>query len=61
MPRKIRPKICGCGCGGMTKGGEFLPGHDAKLYSAILNKTGGLLELKAVIEMVLNCRIELRD
>ena len=26
-----KPKKCGCGCGGMTKGGQFLPGHDAKL------------------------------
>jgi hypothetical protein len=22
---------CQCGCGGQTKGGRFLPGHDAKL------------------------------
>lgn len=26
---------CQCGCGGMTKGGRFLPGHDAKLKSAL--------------------------
>ena len=61
MPRKMRPKACGCGCGGITKGGEFLPGHDAKLYSAILDKAGGLLELKAITEAALNCRIEVRD
>jgi hypothetical protein len=27
------PKECLCGCGGMTKGGRFRPGHDAKYYS----------------------------
>ncbi len=26
--RKMRP--CTCGCGGMTSGGKFLPGHDAR-------------------------------
>lgn len=41
MPSKAAlaraPKPCLCGCGGMTKGGRFLPGHDAKYHSA-LNK-----------------------
>jgi hypothetical protein len=27
---KKTPRKCGCGCGGSTKGGEFLPGHDAR-------------------------------
>lgn len=27
---------CGCGCGGKTKGGKFLPGHDMKLKSALI-------------------------
>lgn len=26
---------CECGCGGATKGGRFLPGHDAKLKKAL--------------------------
>lgn len=26
------PKECGCGCGEMTKGGRFLPGHDRRFY-----------------------------
>ncbi len=30
-----QPKECLCGCGGMTKGGRFLPGHDAKYHSAL--------------------------
>lgn len=31
MVRKRAPMKCECGCGGMTKGGMFLPGHDARL------------------------------
>lgn len=27
---------CACGCKGMTKGGIWLPGHDAKALSAML-------------------------
>ena len=27
---------CECGCGGATKGGRFLPGHDAKLKKALV-------------------------
>ena len=27
---------CECGCGGATKGGRFLPGHDAKLKKALI-------------------------
>lgn len=42
-PRKQKPKAaprptsgtCECGCTGKTKGGRFLPGHDAKLASAL--------------------------
>lgn len=29
------PKECKCGCGGMTKGGIFLPGHDARYHSRL--------------------------
>ncbi len=35
-PRPVRePKACLCGCGGMTKGGTFLPGHDARYHAAL--------------------------
>ncbi len=27
---------CECGCGSKTKGGRFLPGHDAKLKKALI-------------------------
>lgn len=50
MPRKKTPKLCACGCGGQTKGGEFLSGHDAKLYSAIINHVGGTAQLRRVVE-----------
>lgn len=30
-----KPADCQCNCGGQTKGGRFLPGHDAKLKSAL--------------------------
>jgi len=34
--RKIKAPECLCGCGGRTKGGRFLPGHDAKLKKALV-------------------------
>lgn len=32
---------CECGCGGVTKGGKFQPGHDAKLKSSLLRRAAG--------------------
>lgn len=32
------PRLCLCGCGGMTRGGRFLPGHDAKLKGRLLRR-----------------------
>lgn len=29
------PQACLCGCGGSTKGGRFLPGHDARYHARI--------------------------
>lgn len=60
MPRKIVPKPCACGCGGMTKGGVFLPGHDAKTISAIIEVTGGIPKLKRLIESALNKQIDVK-
>lgn len=36
------PRNCLCGCGGQTKGGRFLPGHDARYHARIkiLTATG---------------------
>jgi hypothetical protein len=30
MPRRLDPKACGCGCGQITKSGEFMRGHHTK-------------------------------
>ncbi len=57
MPRKIKPKPCLCGCGDMTKGGKFLPGHDAKLYGAIVEAVGGVENLRTIIEKKLRQKI----
>jgi len=37
-----------------------MPGHDQKLRSAIEQKVGGLLELKALVEKTFNCVIEVK-
>lgn len=34
--RKSQIRFCACGCGEMTRGGTFRPGHDAKLRSKLL-------------------------
>lgn len=47
VARSAKPKVkskCGCGCGGLT-GGNFVPGHDARLVGQI--KRG---ELKSLTE-----------
>jgi hypothetical protein len=38
MPRKSETKLplCQCGCEETTKGGRYLPGHDAKHKSALV-------------------------
>ena len=53
MPRKKYPKICSCGCDEMTKDGQFRPGHDQILLSAILEKVGGIVDLRTMVEKVL--------
>lgn len=39
MPRKTDTKLplCQCGCEQPTKGGRYLPGHDAKHKSALVS------------------------
>jgi hypothetical protein len=41
---------CACGCGKLTKGGKFLPGHDQKLRAAIEEAAGGVEELREIVE-----------
>jgi hypothetical protein len=60
-PRKIREFDCACGCGGKMRGGEFLPGHDQILRTAIEAKVGGFLELRALVEKMLGSPIEVPE
>src|ERR1700741_3189598 len=52
LPRAARkpkePKICACGCAGATKGGRFIPGHDARLHGWALRVTRGLVKLEDI-------------
>lgn len=34
-PKAKEPRNCLCGCGGQTKGGRFIPGHDARFHSRV--------------------------
>ena len=58
MPRKIRARKCACGCGAMTRGGDFLPGHDARTLSAVISSVGGVAALRKLVESALKRRIE---
>ncbi len=64
--RSSRPVDCTCGCGGQTKGGKFLPGHDSK-YLTILASQGdddaareSAAQISPAFLAKLNRRIELR-
>ena len=43
------PKPCKCGCGGMTKGGMYKPGHDAKHLSATLAEMRAMEQVAEVV------------
>jgi len=43
-------KLCDCGCGGYPRGRDFIPGHDVRIYSAILGHVGSLRNLREVVE-----------
>ena len=53
MPRAKRskkktPKECECGCGDMTAGGRFIPGHDSKLKAWALRVERKVIALKDI-------------
>ena len=58
MARKLQPRYCACGCGGISKD-KWLPGHDQKLRAAIENEVGGLIELRRIIEELLHRSIDM--
>lgn len=41
---------CMCGCGELTKGGKFCPGHDQKLRQKMEAAVGGLESLLVIVE-----------
>lgn len=41
---------CACGCGGMPKKGDFLPGHDQRLRADLERRFGGLIPLRMLVE-----------
>lgn len=49
------PTFCSCGCNGATRGGKFLPGHDARFVSqqvkAVLAEGSSLTEDKVLEQM----------
>lgn len=38
VPKSKEAQECLCGCGGQTKGGRFVPGHDARLKGQIVKQ-----------------------
>lgn len=47
------PRPCSCGCGGTTKGGKFLPGHDSQLVrraNEAFDESGDLDASLAMVE-----------
>lgn len=52
LPRKSKGgQPCFCGCGGTTRGGRFMPGHDAVLYGLVrrvMNKKMSISDVPAV-------------
>ncbi len=58
MPRKRIQKPCACGCDQITAGGCFLPGHDTKTLSAIIEAVGGIVALRKLVENALCRKVE---
>lgn len=58
MEYAIQPRRCACGCGG-TGMTSWLPGHDQMLRAAIEREVGGLVELRRIIEELLQRGINL--
>lgn len=47
--RKAKPsQPCQCGCAEPTRGGRFLPGHDARLHAWCIRVERGLIKLNEV-------------
>lgn len=42
--------LCECGCGSPTVKGNFLPGHDQRLRTALELEVGGVLPLRSLLQ-----------
>ena len=61
-PPKAKTRECWCGCGGETKGGKFIPGHDSKFHSLAKQITRGLSTVtQDDIEETLPCQEAIDD
>jgi hypothetical protein len=47
---KAKLKLCDCGCGSYPRGADFMPGHDVRIYSAIVGHVGNLRNLREIVE-----------
>lgn len=61
MARRYKPKLklCDCGCGRYTRGADYMPGHDVRIYSAIVSHVGSLRNLREVVERYTGKRIDM--
>lgn len=53
LPRARKPKPaqdCSCGCGGQTRGGRFIPGHDSRLKGWLLRVERKVVTLDQIPE-----------
>ena len=48
MRKAAAPKACSCGCGGLTRGGRFIPGHDAKLNAWALRVERNIVAIEDI-------------
>lgn len=62
MAKKIRAKLklCDCGCGGYPRGADYMPGHDVRIYSALVGHVGSLRNLREVVERYTGKLLEMK-
>lgn len=54
-PKSVAGRECACGCGGKTRGGVWVPGHDAKRKSVLF----GIIRSEATADAKAAARKEL--
>ncbi len=63
MAKKYRSrlKLCDCGCGQYPRGADYMPGHDVRVYSALLDHVGSLRNLREVVERYTGKIVKMND